>query len=1143
MKKLYLLILVVLGLAPVTAQIDTSFWFVAPDISAGLGQSPIKMYFTTYGSASTVYLRQPANGAFIPVTINIPANAVDSIDLTPFIASVESAPTNSVLSRGIYISASSNISAVYCIKSPSNKEMISLKGQKALGTDFYAPFQNQWRSSSAISPKSFSAIDIVASQNNTTILITPRANIIGHVKDVTFPVILNAGESFSCQDTSTTAPTKLAGSIVSADKPIAVTVSSSGLINGGCTSTIADQITNSNHAGNDFVITKSETGNDKVFILATVNSTSITLTNGTSTVSTLINTGETYSANITQELTYIKSTKPVYVIHVTGHGCKLSGAQVPHFYCAGTYSTAFVRTSADSFAVNVFTRNGFQGNFQLNGNASLIPASAFTIVPGTSSTVVGARVNFNLTQVPVGSYNIITNTGDIYGFGTHQGSTPSGSSYAYHSEWISYPFVSAGPSGTICSNTSYSLNGQVGGGNVTGVWSTTGFGTFSAGTTSLINTYVPSPLDTAIKPVRLILTSTGPCSSRTDTLDVTVLQEPLVNASVDQIKCGNNATVSLNGSISGITSSGQWSSLGSGSFIPSNTLLTTSYIPSGADTSAGSVKLVLVSTNNGICIAKSDTMQITFTKPPLVNAGPTSMSLCVNNPNISLLGSVSGSSSTGKWTTSGSGIFNPSNIALSTNYLPSPLDIAGGNIYIYLISTNNGNCNPVKDSIHIFFTPSPNVNAGPDLFSCKNNSAVQLNGVIGGATTTGTWSGGAGSFNPSNSILTSTYIPAPVEISAGFVVLNLTSTNNGNCLSVSDQVRIDFKDKPFANFSSNVVCLNQATTFIDFSSPIAGTLSGWDWSFGDGGVSTVSGPVYTYTSSGTYTAQLIVKNSFNCYDTTTKVVKVNHLPNADFTFSRSCFGSFLQINFKDSSSISSPDTVKTFYWNFNDPGASPGPTSTVMSPSVVFSNPGPYSIFHIVQSNNGCRDTVVKSVNITPPPVAGFILNYNAGINLTTIVTFTDVSQNAVAWNWNFGDGNTSNIQNPINTYLANGTYTIIQTVFDQFGCSASTTKTVNINNIKEEINELIPNAISPNGDQKNDIWRLDFINAFYPNAEIEIYNRWGERLFYSKGYEIPWDGTYLGSPLPVSTYYYIINLNDPNRDENIYKGTILLMK
>jgi len=1148
MRKLFLLFIFFIGFLGLRAQIDTSFWFVAPDISSGLGESPVKVYFTSYSTPSTVRLRLPASTTFTGTIIkNLAANAMDSIDLTPILASVENTPANSVLKKGIYISASTNVSVVYSIEAPTHKEMLSLKGQKAVGTDFYTPFQNQWRTSAPTStsiPRSASAIDIVATKNNTSVLITPRANIVGHAKDVSFLVILNAGETYSCQDTTTLAPTKLAGSIVAADKPIAITVSSSNLLNGGCNSSVADQITNSNFAGNDFVIAKSQSGGDKFFILATVNSTSLTIYNGTSTVSTLINTGETYSASVTQELTYIKSTKPVYVIHVSAYGCKLSGAQVPHFYCAGTYSTSFTRTTSDSLSINVFTRAGFQSNFTLLSNTlpQPVPASAFTVVPGTGGTVVGAKIYYSLSQVPLGSYNILSNTGDIYGFGTHQGSSAGGSAYAYHSEWISYPMVSAGPNGTICSNTTFSLNGIVGGGNVTGVWSTNGFGTFAAGTTSLNNTYVPSPLDTtaSVKPVYLILTSTGPCQSRVDSLQINVLPEPLVNASVDQVKCGNNATVTLNGSISGITTTGQWSSLGTGTFVPTNTLLTGSYVPSSADTAAGSVNIILLSTNNGICLAKTDTMKITFTKPPLVNAGPTTMSLCVNNPTISLLGIVSGTSSTGKWTTSGSGIFNPNNISLSTNYLPSSNDITANNIYIYLLSTNNGNCLAVKDSIHVFFTPSPNVNAGPDLFSCKNNSAIQLNGLIGGATTTGTWSGGAGTFSPLNSVLNATYTPTPAEVTAGFVILNLTSTNNGNCFSVSDQVKIDFKDKPFANFSSNIVCLNQATQFTNFSSPVTGTLSGSNWSFGDGGTSTVKDPVYTYTTSGTYTAQLIVRNSFNCYDTTYKTVKVNHLPNADFTFGRSCVGSALQINFKDSSSIASPDTVKSFYWHFNDTTAF---TSTLQNPSNIFSGPGTYQIFHIAISNFGCRDTIKKPVNITPPPIAGFILSYNSGINLNTIVTFTDVSQNALGWSWVFGDGNTSVIQHPNNTYLNNGTYTITQTVTDQFGCKATASRTVGINNIKENITELIPNAISPNGDLKNDIWRLDFINAFYPNATIEIFNRWGQSLFYSDGYSIPWDGTYKGDPLPVATYYYVINLNDPNRENNVFKGTILLMK
>ena len=142
MKHFYFLFLFFIGFLKIEAQIDTSFWFVAPDISSSLGQSPIKMYFTTYNTPSTVYLRQPANGAFVPITKIIPAFTVDSIDLTTFIASVESTPTNSILTRGIYISATTSVSVVYTIKSATHKEMLSLKGQKAVGTDFYTPFQN-----------------------------------------------------------------------------------------------------------------------------------------------------------------------------------------------------------------------------------------------------------------------------------------------------------------------------------------------------------------------------------------------------------------------------------------------------------------------------------------------------------------------------------------------------------------------------------------------------------------------------------------------------------------------------------------------------------------------------------------------------------------------------------------------------------------------------------------------------------------------------------------------------------------------------------------------------------------------------------------------------------------------------------------
>jgi gliding motility-associated-like protein len=73
-----------------------------------------------------------------------------------------------------------------------------------------------------------------------------------------------------------------------------------------------------------------------------------------------------------------------------------------------------------------------------------------------------------------------------------------------------------------------------------------------------------------------------------------------------------------------------------------------------------------------------------------------------------------------------------------------------------------------------------------------------------------------------------------------------------------------------------------------------------------------------------------------------------------------------------------------------------------------------------------------------------------------------------------------------------------------------------------------IGSGFSPNGDGKNDVWLIDNVYKF-PDNVVEIYNRWGELLFYSKGYTVPFNGQYKGKDLPVGTYYYIINLNSPD--------------
>jgi gliding motility-associated-like protein len=68
-----------------------------------------------------------------------------------------------------------------------------------------------------------------------------------------------------------------------------------------------------------------------------------------------------------------------------------------------------------------------------------------------------------------------------------------------------------------------------------------------------------------------------------------------------------------------------------------------------------------------------------------------------------------------------------------------------------------------------------------------------------------------------------------------------------------------------------------------------------------------------------------------------------------------------------------------------------------------------------------------------------------------------------------------------------------------------------------------IPNTFSPNGDGVHDRWEIKYLDT-YPGCTVDIFNRYGQLVYQSKGFNNPWDGTFKSRPLPAGTYYYIIN-------------------
>lgn len=1120
------------------SQIDTVFWFAAPEVSVSAGDSPIYLRFMTYSATTNnITVSLPANGGFTPINLTLGANQTGSIDLTPFLASIESPAANLVSNNGIKIVCNENISAYYELQSAGNKEIFTLKGSKSLGDNFYTPFQNFWDNAST-TPATFSSIDIVASEDNTTVLITPRTNVTGHLQDITYTVTLNQGQTYSARDMNTTGASTLAGSIVSSDKPIALTLYSGSLSNATCANSMGDQITSENYVGSKYIIHKSTASSDRVYIMATQNGTNLTIDNS-GTITTLINWGETYELPLTDAINYINASKPVYVWHASGYGCDLSGAQVPPVFCAGTYSTAFTRSSSDSLGLLLYTRTGFENQFALNGNATLIPGGSFSPVPGTAGEFQVALIHFSTADVPVGSYNEVTNTGDIFGLGVMSGNGGTGASYGYLSEFASYPFVTAGSDATICANTTLNVNGVVGGGSVTGVWSGTGFGSFNSPTDQLINVYTPSPLDTIISPIELILTTTGPCPVVRDTITITVEPAPIVTASADQIVCANNADVQLAGNVTGGASTGIWSTLGTGIFTPDNVTFNAMYIPSALDITNVSVQLVLTSTNFGSCLAESDTMEVTFSPPPIVDAGADTLYACENNSQVSLLGLVSGSTSTGKWLSNGTGVFSPDNLTLNADYQPSPADILAGSVLLHLESTGNGSCTPEIDSLLIIFTSEPVVDAGISALTCTNDATITLNGTISGATTTGVWSGGTGVFSPSNTDLNATYTPTPAEISLGNVFLTLTSSNNGTCIAANDNVQLSFIAPPTANFNFTEECIGTASIFTDFSLDGYGTINNWSWLFGDGASSSSQDDNHQYATNGNYAVELIVTSNAGCSDTITQMVNAWEVPVADFTFTSDCPNNQIIVDFIDQSTTTT-NPINFWFYDFGGQG-----TASSANPTQLFTANGNYTILHIVGTANGCYDTTSQLLTVEPLPIADFSYNLDASSNVTADINFINTSTNATTYSWNFGNGASSTVTDPSITYFTNNSYFITLYATSLLGCTDSTTQLIIIDNIvpPEEINTLIPNAISPNNDNVNDVWKLDFLNILYPNAHVEVYNEWGQQIFVSDGYDIPWDGTYKGEQVTDGNYFYIIDIGGAGIESDIFKGVILVLK
>jgi hypothetical protein len=233
--KNFLLIFFLIFSSQIHAQTDTAFWFAAPDVSSSNSYDrPIVFRVSSYQLSSIVVLSQPANSTFTPITISLAPFSTQTIDVTSQLSNIECQPGNVIQNRGIKITSTNKIAVYYEVNiAEPNPEIFSLKGKNALGTQFYISSQNVLNNSSIYPVTPLSSFNIVASENNTSVTITPTKNLVGHAANIPFTIILNKGQTYAAEASSQAANQHLDGSYISADKPIAITLEDDLLEGGG----------------------------------------------------------------------------------------------------------------------------------------------------------------------------------------------------------------------------------------------------------------------------------------------------------------------------------------------------------------------------------------------------------------------------------------------------------------------------------------------------------------------------------------------------------------------------------------------------------------------------------------------------------------------------------------------------------------------------------------------------------------------------------------------------------------------------------------------------------------------------------------------------------------------------------------------
>jgi gliding motility-associated-like protein len=655
------------------------------------------------------------------------------------------------------------------------------------------------------------------------------------------------------------------------------------------------------------------------------------------------------------------------------------------------------------------------------------------------------------------------------------------------------PVPTATNTGPYCSGTNIQLNSPAG--FATDDW---------AGPNGFVAADVQNPVivgsTAAMTGIYTVTVTNGAGCSATATTSVVVNTSPVVIAGSNSPVC-TGAQLDLNASlVAGVTY--DWT--GPNAFTALN-----QQNPSlpGVTIPASGLYTVLVT--DGVGCTGTSTVNVLVNSNPVPianNNGP----LCEGNTlNLTSNGGI-----IFDWT--GPNGFNQPN---TQNPSITPITVADAGLYSVTVTDGNGCLATATTPVVVNVLPLASAsNTGP---VCEGN-LLDLN-ANGGVLYA--WTGPGGFVDPVNQNIQLN--PAQVNQNGTYTV---TVTDANGC-SATATTHVVIYANPIINATTNApVCTGNALILN------ANGANNYSWTGPSGFSAVLQNPTIvnpTVINNGLYT--VTGTDLIGCSSTATVLVTVYASPTVALVASQLTGCAPVCIDFNDLSTVAG-STLQT--WNWNVEGQNP---STNQNPTFCFNNPGQYDVSLTVSSADGCTATlgINDYIQINPTPVAEFIYAPNEIYESEPEVSFTNTSAGATSYIWNFGDGGSSVLTNPVYAFADTGMYCISLEAVNMAGCMDTV---VHCLRVIPDFSIYVPNTFTPNKDELNPIFKI--YGRGIASLEAIIFNRWGQEIYHFSDVESGWPGTLEdGTDCEMGVYIYKIRVTNVYGTEYNLTGQVNLLR